>query len=225
MPLFWQATGLVSLLLSALVVRNSLRGDFFRFSPPVVLYCGFVLLSGVPTLVAQVEPGLVFAGRREYVLFYWVSEATLQLLTFSLILGLLARLVGRRRRVILPILIAIAAGVCCATAWLNGPGSVTRLMTPMTRNMTFLATLLTFVLWVVILRRGSTDRISLLVAAGAGMLTAGKTIGHAIRWLAGVNADVVLAGNVVIVLTGLVSLWMWWYASREDAGERAARPT
>ncbi|MEZ5355973.1 MAG: hypothetical protein R2762_25345 [Bryobacteraceae bacterium] len=218
MALFWQATGLASIILSAMVIWNALRNGFFRFSPAVVLYCAIVLASDFPSFIALVEPGWLFPKRHQYVIFYWTCEATLQLATFALIVGLLARLLPYPGRWVYLSLAALASTVVMATlAYLSGSEvvSLSGVMTPLIRNLTFVAALLNLVLWSLILRTHPVDRLLLLVAAGAGLLTAGKTIGHAMRWLAGVDPNIVLAGNVVIVVTGVISLLVWWQASRQ----------
>ncbi len=217
MPLFWQATGLASIVLSALVIRNAFRFGFFRFSPAVVLYCAVVLAGDFPSLVALIEPDWLFPDRHHYVVFYWICEAALQAITFALIVGLLARLLPYARTRVYVAIASVAAAVSLGTIWQTAPTgvSLSGVMTPLVRNLTFVAALLNFVLWTLILRTHPVDRLLLLVAAGAGLLTAGKTIGHALRWLAGLDANVVLAGNIVIVLTGIASLIAWWQASRQ----------
>ncbi|MEZ5399603.1 MAG: hypothetical protein R2729_08020 [Bryobacteraceae bacterium] len=224
MAALWNITGLAGAILSALVVWNVFRNGLSRLTVSLVLYCVVVLTSDLPSFVEMIEPDLVFADRRSYVVFYWICESTLQVLTFSLILSLLARVMpdaGYRLLAAIP-----AAGlVCVLSFWFAfeaGRGiSVSAVMTPVIRNLTFFACLLTAALWGAILRRRKLDRGLMLLASGTGLLTAGKAAGHAIRWLAGLDPSIVLAGNVVIVVTGLSSLLVWWFASRQPLPARS----
>jgi hypothetical protein len=59
-----------------------------------------------------------------------------------------------------------------------------------------------------------------MVSGGLGIQMAGKAIGHSLRQLSPLNP---LAGDLVIVLSHLLCLYIWWHAFRRFDPEAAAR--
>jgi hypothetical protein len=119
---------------------------------------------------------------------------------------------GVRNRLL--ICAGIAAGVLIASVLSvitsgSGNASLTRWMTYLSRNLSFCSALLNFVLWSALIRRRQRDPQLLLVSAGMGLDTTGKAIGHSLRWI---SRSAVPIGNVLIVITHLLALTLWWYS-------------
>ena len=94
-------------------------------------------------------------------------------------------------------------------------------MTRFSRNLGFLAVLLNLVLWAALLKHRRPDQTLLLVSGGMGIQMAGKAIGHALRQL---SPSTVTAGNLVIVLSHLLCLYIWWQAFRKPSEQPVAIP-
>jgi hypothetical protein len=90
-------------------------------------------------------------------------------------------------------------------------------MTQLSRNLGFLAVILNLVLWAVLIKSQRADRTLLMVSGGIGIQMAGKAIGHSLRQL---SRSTIVAGDLTIVLSGLLCLYIWWQAFR-PSGQRA----
>ena len=87
-------------------------------------------------------------------------------------------------------------------------------MTNLSRNLGFLAVVLNLVLWAVLIQYRRGDRTLLMVAGGMGLQMAGKAIGHSLRQL---SPSTAVAGNLIIVLSHLLCLYIWWQGFRQPA--------
>ncbi len=84
-------------------------------------------------------------------------------------------------------------------------------MTLLARNLGFFATVANLILWALLIRSRHPDRTLLLLSGGLGVEMAGKAIGHSLRTLA---PALVGFGNLIIVLSYLFGLYVWWQAFR-----------
>jgi uncharacterized membrane protein YsdA (DUF1294 family) len=90
-------------------------------------------------------------------------------------------------------------------------------MTQFSRNVGFLAVILNLVLWAALLKHRRPDQTLLMVSGGIGIQMAGKAIGHSLRqW-----RPTVTTGDLVIVLSHLLCLYIWWQAFRKPSEEPA----
>ena len=89
-------------------------------------------------------------------------------------------------------------------------------MTQFSRNVGFLAVILNLILWAALLKHRRPDQTLLLVSGGMGIQMAGKAIGHSLRQL----RITVTAGDLVIVLSHLLCLYIWWQAFRKPSKSR-----
>jgi hydrogenase-4 membrane subunit HyfE len=94
-------------------------------------------------------------------------------------------------------------------------------MTQLSRDLGFLAVILDLALWAVLIQSRRPDRTLLMVSAGMGIQMAGKAIGHSLRQL---SRSAIVPGNLIIVLSGLLCLYIWWQAFRHY-DQNAPRPT
>jgi hypothetical protein len=93
-------------------------------------------------------------------------------------------------------------------------------MTNLSRNLGFLAVVLNLVLWAALIQFRRQDRVLLMVTGGMGIQMAGKAIGHSLRQLLYPRNP--LAGDLIIVLSHMLCLYIWWPAFRRS-GQRAGR--
>ena len=93
-------------------------------------------------------------------------------------------------------------------------------MTQFSRNVGFLAVILNLILWAALLKHRRPDQTLLLVSGGMGIQMAGKAIGHSLRQL----RLTVTTGNLVIVLSHLLCLYIWWQAFRKPSEQPVEIP-
>lgn len=204
----WTGTLAIGLLLQVLLVAALLRGAWKRFK---ALFCYSVVL-----LLTTVVEGSAFYNADLFARanrYYWVIDAARQCLIFifvvSLIYGATAR--SERRAVVRRALIGGALVYVCASLYFTWDPRASRWMTQLSRNLGFLAVILNLVLWAVLIQSGRADRTLLMVSGGMGIQMAGKAIGHSLRQL---SRSAIVPGDLIIVLSHLLCLYIWWQAFR-----------
>jgi hypothetical protein len=220
----WATLAVVSLVLQVLVIHELLRGAYRRF--PILLgYCSVLLFISVFNTLAffQGPRGEWTKHSQQY---YWIGEMILQGIIYVIVISFVHRAMGAnsnreatRRR-----LIACAAVIAAAAFYFFHDARTAVWMTRVTLYLSFLSTLFSLLLWVVLIRVELRDRMLLLVTGGLGMQMAGQAIGHALREVArpGANSQLlVFAGNLSLVLSHLICLYVWWRAFRDDNSARA----
>jgi hypothetical protein len=216
MTYFWFATFLAGCLLQVLVISSLIR-DSYKIFPFLLANTVADLLSNVAGSAAYFRPDLYSA----YVRHYWVGEAVQQFLMFCLVISLIRQTVKDRSRLqhwLAPGVIAIAA-----LSLYRKHGNFNMWMTELSRNLSFIAVLLNLYLWMALIRHKPDDRRLLLISGGLGLQMAGSAIGHALREMAKVRAEpLVTTGNLVIVVSHLLCLYVWWQALRKDTALQVA---
>jgi hypothetical protein len=202
-------------VVEVLLIGAMRRTRAHRSYPLLFTYCLLLLCASVVEVAASLSPNGSYVVTHQYRLFYWTSENIFQFLTFLLMISFIHRaLDGFRGRSAFCLILALA--VILAVGLLVGFSGVTfsnyRWMTPLSRNLSFCSALLNFVLWSALLRQRKRDPQLLTVCAGLGLATTGKAIGHSLRKL---SSSVVVFGDVLIVVTGLTCLCLWWFAFRK----------
>jgi hypothetical protein len=158
-----------------------------------------------------------------YAGYYWITDGILQILVLGVVISLVRRAAPSREAGALAtrvlggsaVIIALLSLLVYADKGLN-----TR-MTFVARNVGFLAVVANLVLWAFLIRRRHPDRTVLLLSGGLGVEMAGKAIGHSLRTLA---TGLVGLGNLVIVLSYLFGLYVWWQAFRHWQPNSPPRP-
>jgi hypothetical protein len=212
LSVLWFVPGLLGIFLEVLLVGAMRRTGAHRRYRLLFVFCLLLLCSAVVETAASLSPNGSFVLTQQYRLFYWTNESIFQFLTFLLMISLIHRaLDGIRIRAALCLFVALAVILVVGT--FVGFSGVTftnyRWMTPLSRNLSFCSALLNFVLWSALLRQRRRDPQLLTVCAGLGLATTGKAIGHSLRK---VSTSSVVVGDLLIVVTSLLCLYLWWYA-------------
>jgi hypothetical protein len=233
----WQILGIAAFVLQILFVGSMQHKGLFRRYPFLFLYSVVLLLAGVVEWATY--------QRENYSYYYWANEIVLQiLLLFAMLHFIYVALAAdraRTRKVLLIGTAILAVSYALATLKQTPPPSVpverhtAYFMTMLSRNLSFCSALLNIVLWNSLLHFRRRDSQMLMLAAGVGILTTGKAIGHSMRMI---DRSLALAGNGVVVVSSLLTLalWIWTcWALRpsastprkldEHSGEAAASPT
>jgi hypothetical protein len=160
--------------------------------------------------------------------YYWADDAVLQALTFCVVISLVlsamdsarARQSARRWLIIGAILVfAVLFGVHA------GPLQKLSLwMTLVSRDLSFAAMFLDLILWLVLIASPKKDQEVLLLTAGLGIQFTGAAIGQSLRQLALSRriAWLAITGNIILVLSFFICMYVWWQTFRAHKSEAAS---
>jgi len=141
----------------------------------------------------------------------------LQFLVFAVVISLLyeATLRLRSRHAVRSVL--IAGALLFALISLRGhyesgvPVGVW--MTPFARDLNFGSAILDLALWAMLISSREKDPRLLMLSGALGIEFTGEAIGQSLRNL---SPTAVLPGSVLVMLTNLVFLYIWWQAFRDS---------
>lgn len=218
---FWQITFsfgavLQLLILVAMTTRMWVRSYFVLFLYSLLNFSSTVVETFAR--FGKLESGVI----RD---IYWFDEAVLQLCVFAVVISLIRHAVGPgpARRRIGAVLIALTLLIAAVSYWFYQGDSLSRYMTHVSRNLSFTSAILNLILWTTLARSPEADRQLLMVSGGLGIQTTGEAIGHSLRVIAKALTGF---GNLVIVLSYLMCLFVWWRAFSQGpaAAPRGAAP-
>jgi hypothetical protein len=214
----WAGTGIVGHLLQILVLSVMLRGAYRRYG---ALF-GYTVVLFVTTAVEAAAfywPRHAAIQPTDYWTFDTIRQALLYVVVISLIFS--ASDHSAKRASIRRLLIVGSALFAALSLYFTYQLGLNFWMTRFSRNMGFLAVILNLVLWAALLKHRRPDQTLLLVSGGIGIQMAGKAIGHALRQL---SPSTLTLGNLVIVLSHLLCLYIWWQAFRKPSQQAAEIP-
>jgi len=204
----------IGLILHILVIRGIVKTAAFRIYPFLFAYCLVDFLSSVVETSAFL--GLFrwqTVSRERFAAFYWANEFLLQLLIFAVMLSLIHQALEHPRVSsflvgFILLLVMIGSGASVAFTY-SASASPARWLTDLSGKLSFFSAMLNVVLWTALIRGKKRDPRLLVIAAGLGVLTTGKSIGHHVR---GLSASAVPYADLFIVLSHLICLLAWWWA-------------
>ena len=210
MSVNWLVTIAVGFVLEVAVAVALLRGYVRRFSV-LFVYCVFLAFSSFTDGLAYFEVG---QHARSFAYSYWINDMILHAFVVLIIAGLVSQALGthphrasvRSLLIVLPILVGVAS------LYLNQNPSISRWMTPVSRNLSFCEEVLVFILWGILLQNRVQDQVLLLVSSGLGIQVTGEVIGHTLRIYAR-SRDMWLP-NVIVNASDLLCLLIWLWAFR-----------
>lgn len=233
---------LVGLPLELLTIAAMLRGGFKRY-PFVFAYIVTFFLTTVvemPTSVAYYWARHVYTtpnanidlAAENYTWWYWRDELILQVLVFAVVISLIyyatSRL-GSRRLVRLGLIVGAvlfavisfvthfrphALGFVWTTAW--------------TRDLRLCAAVLDLALWAILIASREKDQRLLMLTCALGIMFAGEAVGESVRNLASTfviqktGHRVANVGGVIVLLSDLAFLYIWWRAFRSQRAAPAS---
>jgi hypothetical protein len=229
---------LVGLPLELLTIAAMLRGGFKRY-PFVFAYILTFFLTTVvemPSSVAyyylrQITPDLtnprVVRAAEDYVWWYWLDEAILQVLVFAVVISLIYYATSKLapRRIVRLGLIA-GAVLFAAISFLvhyHPPTpnvSFGLWATPWARDLRLCAAVLDLALWAMLIASREKDQRLLMLSCALGIMFAGETVGESLRNLASTFAShrsghrVADIGGLLVLVSDLGFLYIWWRAFR-----------
>jgi hypothetical protein len=209
----WSITFVAGVALQLLVVAAILRRGWTRLKA-LFIYVVVLFLTTLIDAAAFYSPSIYSSMSR----YYWVDDAVRQILIFILVISLIyaGRGHGQSRWKGVEFLGPGVAAFSIVSLYITHDPQFWVWMTQLSRNLGFLAAVLNFVLWVVLLQSRQRDRTLLMISGGMGIQMAGKAIGHSLRQLAlrQLSPATALSGDLIIVLSHLFCLYVWWQALR-----------
>ena len=221
----WQVFGILAFVLQVLFVGSMQRKGLFRRYPFLFLYSIVLLLASVIEWATLTQ--------ESFAKFYWSNEIILQVLLLLAMLHFIFLALSsdpaRTRKVLLIGGAIIIVSLSLATLKQTPPPSVpqerhaTYFMTMLSRNLSFCSALLNIILWNALLQYRRRDMQMLMLAAGVGVFTTGKAIGHSLRMI---DRSLASLGNSVVVISGLLALalWIWTCWVLRPAAPRVSKP-
>lgn len=210
----------IAFVLYVLVLHRLVRSYIWDYPLPLTFVL-VLLFSGVVQVMFQYKVVGSFWGY-SYAQFYWASELVKYALVSTLVISLILRALARSERLrwARRWLIAGTCVILLALVLLHQDPQLTRWMTNVIRNFSFVMMLMNLLLWALLMTKRTSDRTLLLVTAGLGLQMAGDAMGHSLRLM---NQATLLLGNLISVLSHLCFLWVW-YLAFQPARQNLKRP-
>ncbi|MCC7173744.1 MAG: hypothetical protein IT159_00990 [Bryobacterales bacterium] len=209
MRLVWMVLSSAGIALQLLLIAGFLREGVSRYRVFFV-YVVVLFLTTVTDAAVFYNEHLFSRVSR----YYWLSDALRQTMIFLVVLSFVHRALEQspRRNMLARLMWSAVFVIILASAvFTKDPRGLGFWMTSLSRNLGFLAVILNLGLWAVLIQNRAGDRTLLSVTGGMGIQMAGKAIGHSLRQI---SPSAWTAGNLVLVLSHLLCLYIWWQAFR-----------
>ncbi len=208
--------GSIALILQVFILNAMLRNGARRYWL-LLLYVVSLFLS---TAVLMLSMSGSSGWSRDAFRFFWISEVVQQALVYCAIISFIHQHLssGNTRSPMTRWLIVGAAAILLTILTVHKGPSLNAWMTPASRDLSFVATILNLVLWTVLLRDPRRNQRLLVVSGGLGVQLAGSAIGQGLRVLWEVSKAFATLGNFIGSITYLLSLYIIFRAfSRPEA--------
>lgn len=207
--------GGLALVLQVFILNAMLRNGSRRYWF-LLLYIVSLFLS---TAVLMLSLSGASGWSREALRFFWISEVIQQALVFCTIISFIhQRLTSDDTRAPKTRWLIIgAAAVLLFILAIHKNNALNAWMTPVSRDLSFVATILNLILWTVLLRDPKRNERLLMVSGGLGVQLAGSAIGQGLRVLWEVSKVFATLGNFVSSITYLISLYIIYRAFAQPA--------
>jgi hypothetical protein len=220
----------VGLPLELLVIAAMLHGGYRRF-PAVFAY---VLAEFLTTCIEiPLATSSFYTHERHitarYVFWYWTDEIILQFLVFAVVMSLIWQATSvarshRALRTILLVAVVLFVGITFGIHFSLKAGELGEWMTPWARDLDFCAAILDMLLWAMLIAKRQKDSSVLMLSGGLGIMFAGEAIGESLRTLStAAHSIALLPGNILVIITNLAFLYIWWQTLRVPRAVPLAR--
>jgi hypothetical protein len=216
-PWFWVVCSILALgLLAILLFQMYVRGSY-RALPFLAAYVSILFITAIVDMTFLADAG-TWAKTPLGTRVYWVDDSLRQIALFLVIISMIYKMgagsVSRsaQRRVLAALLLVIGI----ASFFLYHQDQIDRWFTPLMRNLSFVAAIFNFVLWMSV-ARGRVERRVALIVAGIGLQMAGEAIGQSLRViaLAHHNYFLINVANLFLSLSYFLCLLVWMHALRD----------
>ena len=209
MSYFYHLTALAAVFLYLVLLRRLISNAYRDYTILFLYVC--ILLLTTATDYAFVFKPRPNPFKIDPLILYYIDDFIRQLMVYVIVISLIYRALpgDLRARGFGRWLILAAVAMAAVFVMLLRDPRISRWMTSVVRNLSFLAMFLNLGLWLLLIRRRSRDRRLLALTSGLGLQMAGEAIGQSIRLL---GARFVDFGNVVLVVSHVLCLVVWAHA-------------
>jgi len=219
----------VGLPLELLVIAALLHGSYRQF-PAVFAYAVVAFLTTVvemPLALAYYHTHDRHIGYK-FVLWYWIDETVMEFLVLAVVMSLMWHATTNARskralRTAILVGVIVFAGISLAVHF-DAKVPTGRWMTFWTRDLNFGSAVLDMVLWAMLIAKRQKDSRVLMLSAGLGVMFTGEAIGESVRNLESHASALALPGSILVVVTNLVFLYIWWQTLRAPRAIPLASP-
>jgi len=208
----WVLLSSLGILLQLLLIHAQLKGAFKRF-PILFTYAVTLFLTTIVEAAAFYDPQIWMKSSG----YYWIVDSIRQVLIFCVVISLTYKVMGesRSRSSVRRGLVAGAAIFALVSLYATREDAFGFWMTSLSRNLSFCAVILNLILWAILIKSRLADRTLLLISGGLGIQMAGQAIGHSLRQIShDQSSPVRISGDLIVVLSHLACLYIWWQAFR-----------
>jgi hypothetical protein len=211
----------ISVGLHLSVVASLYRGAYKRY-PFVFVYCLLYLVT--VTAEAVVFAGAVPLSKLSKAVFYYRVNALRDFTLFAVVVSLIEQtMLDKPYRLRVRYLLgALAAVSVFLSLYIHAEArNFTLWMTQVVRDLSFGSSVLTFVLWSMLIASRKKDRQLLMLTGGLGIQFTGEAIGQSLRQLSADSGfyaahryGISLTGNLIASASHLIQIYVWWQAFR-----------
>jgi hypothetical protein len=187
----------------------------YREYRAIFFYTLFLLLSTLTDIAAFY---LLHPPTDAYNRYYWIVEFLRQTALFAVVIALVFQAMPETRLRTHLVRVLVGLGVLF---WLGSlvvlqDDRLSLWMTRVIRNLSFCSAIVNMALWFILIAAERRNIRLLMVTAGLGLRMTGDAIGQALRHFSPRTND---TGNVIIILSHMLCLFIWWRAFRSNFKE------
>jgi len=212
----------VSATLQLCVIASLRRRSAYKEYPFVYAYSLVLFLKVLAD--AALFTGVVSFSKTAKLAYYYRSDAVREFLLFSVVVSLIEGAMQRssdrgRIRLLLAVTAVIVVFVSLLVHW--DPSRFALWMTKVTRDLSFGSVVLTLLLWLMLISSPRRKPQLLMLTVGLGLQFTGEAIGQSLRQIAHSHRStgLVFAGNLLLSVSHLMRLYVWWEAFRRPYAE------
>ena|SRR6266566_1211923 len=212
----------VSAALQVCVIAALRRRAYKEF--PFVYAYSLVLFLKV-LVDAALFTGVVSFSHNAKIVYYYRSDAVREFLLFAVVVSLIeGAMQGSpyrgRVRVLLAVTAVVSVFVSLMVHW-KPVSQFALMMTEVTRDLSFGSVVLTLLLWLMLISSPRRKPQLLMLTVGLGLQFTGEAIGQSLRQIAHSHRStgLVFAGNLLLSVSHLMRLYVWWEAFRRPYAE------
>lgn len=202
------------------MVMAALLASGLRRYSAVFFYTLTLTLTSITELIFSQSFGVRSTA---FAVCWIIGESMRQLGLYAVVISfaVYAAEEGPQRRTVRDVLVALATVVWVGSAWVSRHDNVVYWATMSFRDIGFTLALVTLALWFVLIASPKRNATLLSLTGGLGLSMCGTAIGQSLRQL---SARTVNLGDIILVVTHLLCLYIWWQTLRHEPPARRTSP-
>ncbi len=191
------------------MVVSSLLGGPWREYKTVFFYSALLVVGTVADILMS-----PVGGTRPYLYYYWTSEVLRQTGLYAVVISLVSHAIpnNRLRSALIRLLVVLAIIFWVGSFYIHESAKFSLWMSRVIRNLSFCSAIVNLSLWFTLIAAEKKDTRLLMVTGGLGLQMTGDAIGQSLRQ---VSKMTTLSGDMVLVLTHFLCLYIWWQAFQD----------